>query len=151
MPGGHDNGNRQAAPLHLLDQLHPVHPWHAQVGNDNAIVILAQGLNGFFAITGDIDFNLGVQLEELLQLPAGRLVILYDQDAPAHVRLLFSRACFHRLVAAVAHGILACMQRLDHDVLAFLDHSLRNLRLVMMDQHGGRRLFFFLWSGAAEC
>jgi len=37
--GGDDDGNRQPAFLHFLDDLHAAQPGHFQIGDNNAVVV----------------------------------------------------------------------------------------------------------------
>ena len=78
---GDDHVGRQPALLHLLEQLQAVDPRHLQVGDDHAVGALGQRLQRVAAVGRGIHREAGVGLEEHLDLLAGRLVVLDDQDA----------------------------------------------------------------------
>ena len=89
---GDDHVGRQPALLHLLEQLQAVDPRHLQVGDDDAVGAIGQRLERIAAVGGRVHRQAGVGLEEHLDLLAGRLVVLDDQDAsPGRGRLGLDR------------------------------------------------------------
>src|SRR5436189_259101 len=70
--------------LNFADQLHAVEAGHAQIGDDDAVAMLGQVLEGLLAIPRDIDLELQISLQQLLQLSAGHFVVFHDQKPAWH-------------------------------------------------------------------
>ncbi len=95
--GGHeDDGDGDAFLLHGLHELEAVQARHAQVADDDAVVVLAEGLEGLAAVTGGVDRDLEVVFQELLEGVSLLLVIVDDQDPPVHPVALPARGCRFR-------------------------------------------------------
>ena len=84
IPGGDDHRHGQVPLHHLANQVHPVQPGHAQIGDDQAVKAIEERFQSFFAVAGDIDLVVGVGLQELLQIAASDFLIVHDEDFSRH-------------------------------------------------------------------
>ena len=80
--GDDDHRDGQIATLHLLQKLDAVQARQAQVGQDQAVILVGQKPQRLFALGGGVHLELRVVLEQPLQFVAGELVVFHDQDAP---------------------------------------------------------------------
>ena len=83
--GAHDNyGNGELPFLDALEQAHAVEVRHLQIGEQDAVAVLRQRVEGGPAVADGVHREMAVRREESAQLLAGELGVLRDQNAPFH-------------------------------------------------------------------
>ncbi len=79
----HDHGDQKAAGGDLADQVHPAHPGHPQVGDQDAVIGGRQGRQGVLPILDHLQADL-VRLQQLAKLGAAVGIVIDDQELLTH-------------------------------------------------------------------
>jgi hypothetical protein len=76
LAGGDDHRDRPVALLDVFNELHAAHAGQAQIGDDDAVMVLRHVAQGLLAVRGDVQLEERVNTQQGLQLPGGQLVVL---------------------------------------------------------------------------